>query len=169
MRRALIQLTVVALLATGLLFPVEAHAWGPRAMQSITVMALQVLSLDFPNIFRPGGAAVGTNFEFDVMDGARDGIRVLEGEEPLNNDKEVILAVGSQVALLREARKYGPTSYFAYRMGVLASLSSNVFIPFGFVWTPEDKALQAKIMEDIDRDIENFSFTPGRAQPRIRA
>ena len=81
MRRALIQLTVVAVLATGLLVPMEAHAWGPRAMQSITAMSLQMLKQDFPNIFRPGGAAVGTNFELDVMNGARDGVQVLAGAE----------------------------------------------------------------------------------------
>jgi tetratricopeptide (TPR) repeat protein len=159
MRRALIQISVVALLATGLLVPVEAHAWGPRAMQSITAMSLQMLSLDFPNIFRPGGA-VGTNFEVDVLNGARDGVQVLGGAEPLNNDREAVLAMGNQVALLREARKFGPTSYFAYRMGVLASLTANVFIPFGFAWTEEEKAIQAKVMEDIDRNLDSYGFIP---------
>ena len=43
MRRALIQLTVVASLALGLLVPMEAYAWGPRATQSITAMSLQML------------------------------------------------------------------------------------------------------------------------------
>lgn len=159
MRRALIQLTVVASLASGLLIPVEAHAWGPRATRSLTVMALQMLSLDFPNIFRPGGA-VGTNFEVDVLNGARDGVAALGGSEPMNNDRESILAMGNQVALLREARKYGPTSYFAYRMGVLSSLTANVFIPFGFAWSEDEKKIQSELMSDIDRDIDNYDFAP---------
>ncbi len=159
MRRALIQLTVVATLATGLLVPLEAHAWGPRAMRTITAMSLQMLKQDFPNVFRPGGA-VGTNFESDVMNGARDGVKVLGDAEPLNGDQETMEAVMSQAALLREARSYGPTSYFAYRMGVLASLTANVFVPFGFSWSAEDKAIQKKMMEDIDGDIDNYSFAP---------
>ena len=159
MRRALIQLTVVASLATGLLVPMEAHAWGPRAMQSITGMALQMLKQDFPNVFRPGGV-VGSNFEIDVMNGARDGAQVIAGAEPLNSDKETVEAVMSQVALLREARNYGPTSYFAYRMGVLASLTANVMVPFGFVWTADDKVIQAKMNEDIDRDLDGYGFAP---------
>ena len=159
MRRALIQLTVVALLATGLLVPVQAHAWGPRAMRSITAMSLQMIKGEFPNVFRPGGA-VGTNFETDVLNGARDGVQVLGEAEPLGNDRQTMEAVMDQVALLRAARDYGPTSYFAYRMGVLASLTANVSIPFGFSWTAEDKAIGAKVMEDIDGDIDNYSFAP---------
>jgi len=159
MRRAMIQLTVVALLATGLLVPVQAHAWGPRAMQSITAMALQMIKQDYPNVFRPGGA-VGTNFETDVLNGARDGVQVLGDAEPLNNDQQTIEAVMNQIALLRNARTYGPTSYFAYRMGVLSALTANVSIPFGFAWTPEDKTVSSKMMEDIDRDIDNYSFKP---------
>lgn len=159
MRRALIQFTVVALLATGVLVPLQAYAWGPRAMQSITAMALQMIKQDFPNIFRPGGA-VGTNFEMDVLNGARDGVQVLGDAEPLNNDQQTVEAVMNQTALLRDARTYGPTSYFAYRMGVLGALTAKVTLPFGFVWTAEDKPVQTKVMEDIDRDIDNYRFNP---------
>ena len=56
MKRTLIQLAVVVSLAAGLLVPVQAHAWGPRAMRAIVAMSLQMNKQNYPSVFRPGGA-----------------------------------------------------------------------------------------------------------------
>ncbi len=159
MRKYLFFLSIllVASLAC-MLWPSDAHAWGPRSMRSITAMALQVIKHDFPNTFRPGGI-VGPNFERDVMSGAGDGWQVIAERVPLNNDEEVIQAIFSEIVLLREARRFGPTPYFAYRMGVLASLTAHAMLPYGFAWTSEEMALRREIITDIENDIDNYSFS----------
>ncbi len=159
MKRAFIRFTIVAVLAAVLLTPFQAHAWGTRSMKSITAMSLQMLKQDFPNTFRPGGA-VGVNFEKDVLDGANAGWELLRDTVPLNNDAETVQAVNSEILLLREARKFGPTSFFAFRMGVLASLTANVMVPYGFAWTPEEQAVRQKMFADIESNIDNYKFTP---------
>lgn len=159
MKRVLIHATVAVALLAGLLVSGPAWAWGPRAVQSISAMALQMLKQDYPDTFRPGGV-VGPNFEKDVVTGARDGVAALGGTVPLGNEKEVMQAVATEVLLLREARQYGPTSYFAYRMGVLGALTANVMMPFGFAWTPEDLDIQQRMMADIEKHLDGYGFSP---------
>lgn len=159
MKRVLIHATVAVALAAGLLVSGPAEAWGPRAVQSISAMALQMLKADYPNTFRPGGI-VGPNFEKDVVSGARDGVAALGGTVPLGNEREAMQAVATEVLLLREARKYGPTSYFAYRMGVLGALTANVMMPFGFAWAPGDHDIQQRLMADIEKHLDTFTFSP---------
>lgn len=136
----------------------QGFAWGPRAQQSLTIMAIQVVKQDYSNTFRTGGSA-GTSFERDVLAGAADGWAVLKDTVPLNNDSEAIQAIGTEIQLLHDVRAYGPTSYFAYRMGVLSALVANVVMPYGFAWTPEDEAIQKRVMADIDKHLDGYGFT----------
>ena len=138
----------------------DAHAWGPRAMRSITAMTLQVIKDDFPNTFRPGGV-VGVNFERDVMSGASDGWQVLVPSTPLNNDAEVIQAISCEILLLRDVRNYGPTAYFAYRMGVLASHAA--MLPYGFTWSESEHELRRQNISDIEKHIDGYGYEPMQA------
>ena len=134
----------------------DADAWGTRAQRAIAAMAIQKIQNDFPDTFSPEDA----NYMQDVLRGCVDGVAVLAGSVPLGSDAETVAAIDSEIQLLRDARKLGPSSYFAYRMGVLSALVSNVILPYGFAWTPEDKTLQAKIVRDIDERFESdFSDT----------
>ncbi|HOH29510.1 MAG TPA: hypothetical protein PLC40_07540, partial [Candidatus Hydrogenedentes bacterium] len=135
----------------------DAYAWGPRAMRSITAMALQVIKDDFPNTFRPGGV-VGVNFERDVMSGASAGWQKLVPSTPLNNDAEVVQAISCEILLLRDVRHYGPTAYFAYRMGVLASLTAHAMLPYGFTWSGEEHELRRQIISDIEKHIDQYGY-----------
>ncbi len=137
----------------------DAYAWGPRAMRSITAMALQVIKDDFPNTFRPGGV-VGPNFERDVMAGASAGWQILTPATPLNNDEEVIQAISFEIILLRDVRQYGPTAYFAYRMGVLASLTAHAMLPYGFTWSESEHELRRQIISGIEQHIDKYGFRP---------
>lgn len=135
----------------------DAYAWGPRAMRSITAMSLQVITDSFPNTFRPGGI-VGPNFERDVMAGASAGWQVLTPSVPLNSDEEVIEAIAAQILLLRDVQNYGPTAYFAYRMGVLASLTAHAMLPYGFTWSEAEHDLRRQIISDIESHIDKYGF-----------
>lgn len=139
----------------------QGFAWGPRAQQSLTVMAMQVVKQDYPNTFRTGGSA-GISYEKDVLAGAAAGWELLKSFEPLNNDTEAIQAIASEIQLLRDIRAYGPTSYFAYRMGVLSALVADVMMPYGFAWSPQDEAIQKKVFADIDAHLDGFGFTPNQ-------
>ena len=145
--------TVVATLTV--LAMTDATAWGPRAQRSIAYMALQVLQKDYPDILR--------DYHGDVVRGAEDGFAVIAETLPLYNDSDAMVAVGAQILLLREVRRFGVDEYFGYRMGVLSSLTSNILLPFGFAWSPEQKRLQSVVNQDIDLHIERFSLTPHTA------
>lgn len=156
-KRIWARLTVLVV-GAALVWSPTAGAWGNRAMRTISAMALQVLRHDFPHTFRPGGV-VGQNFEPDVMLGSMEGWQVIAERTPLNSDAEVIQSIANEIELLREARKHGPTSYFAYRMGVLASLTAHAMLPFGFPWTSEEQELRRLIVADIERHIDTYGFS----------
>ncbi len=156
--RMMTRVGIVLTLAVGLI-AADAMAWGPRAKRSISGMALQVIKKDFPNVFRPSGVT-GPNFEEDLLRGANDGYAILGAEIPLNNDAEVVQAIANQIQLLRDVRKAGPSSYFAYRMGVLAALTADVTLPFGFAWSADDQAIQAKVNEDTEMRLDGFGYAP---------
>ncbi|NLN91838.1 MAG: hypothetical protein GX130_00830 [Candidatus Hydrogenedens sp.] len=157
MRKHVFLIIVPVLAISGVLYPLDAQAWGPKAMRSITAMSLQVLKNDYPDVFRPGGI-VGVNFEKDVVSGSTDGWQVLAKTTPLNSDAEVVEAIASEIQLLREARTYGPTSYFAYRMGVLSSLTAHLMLPYGYAWTAADQDMRRKVVTDIENQVDFFHF-----------
>jgi tetratricopeptide (TPR) repeat protein len=143
------------------LFVQDAHAWGTRAQRAIVGMAMQKIQDDFPDTFRPED----TSYLQDVLRGCVDGASGLSSDVPLGTDAETVAAVNSEIQLLRDARKLGPSSYFAYRMGVLSSLVANVIFPYGYAFTPEDAELRAQIIADIDKRVErDFSGALGSAK-----
>ncbi len=133
----------------------QALAWGPRAQRAITGMGIQVIQTKYPGTFRPGD----TNYESDVLRGAEAGTAVISKSLPINTEEEAIQAVGIQIQLLRDVRPEGAGSYFAYRMGALSALISDVLLPYGLAWTPEDKALLAKMDKDINTHLSDFGYT----------
>ncbi len=160
MTRTAFRVATLTLLLAGLVQS-DATAWGERARRGLTVMALQVLKQDYPAVFKPSGVT-GKNYERDVIRGGQAGRSVLNGVVPLNNEQEIVQAIGTEIQLLRDARKYGPTSYFTYRMGVLAALVADTMIPYGFAWTPDEEAIQAQVNQDIDTNLDGYGFTPSQ-------
>lgn len=128
----------------------EAPAWGPRAQRSIAYMALQVIQKEHPDLLR--------EYEADLLRGSEEGYAAIADAVPLNSDAESVVAVGSQIQLLRKTRDYGVGSYFAYRMGVLATLTADVLLPYGFAWTPQEQALRDRIAQDIDARLDSFRY-----------
>jgi len=142
----------------------QAHAWGPRAQRTISGMAIQVIQSKFPGTFRPGDSLGRftpgqTSYEQDVLKGAEAGWDVIAKDVPINSTKEAVLAVAAQIHLLAEVRPYGAGSYFAYRLGALSSLISDIMLPYGLAWTPEEQRLQELIEADIEKHITRYSYT----------
>ncbi len=141
----------------GTLLTVDAAAWGPRAQRALSGMALQLIKGEYASVFRPSGVT-GSNYERDVLRGCQDGWAILKETNPLNSNRDTVQAIGIQIELLREARNYGPSSYFAYRMGVVAALTADVMVPYGFTWTDAETKLQKQINKDIDAHLDAFFF-----------
>ncbi len=131
-------------------------AWGPQAKQSIAMTAMQLVRTKYPEVFQPGE----TPFEDAIVQGAKAGYAALEGRESLSTDSYAIQAVGSQMQLLRDIRPYGLDLYYAYRMGVLASLVADTSVPYGFAWNSQEAGVQEKINRDIEAHIATFAFKP---------
>ncbi|MCC6699201.1 MAG: hypothetical protein IT365_26490 [Candidatus Hydrogenedentes bacterium] len=152
--RFLTKLTVL-LGVTISLFSFQAAAWGPTAQESIVATALQVLSQLYENPFR----GTDVSYEKDVIRGAHVDRAEVLSKLSLKDRQSVINAIGTEIQLLREMRKYGVGSYFSYRMGVLACLVSDVSLPFAFESNPESRRLLALVEEDIDAHLKTFEMT----------
>jgi len=142
----------------------QAQAWGPRAQRAITGMAIQVIQSKFPGTFRPGDtlgrfAPGQTNYEQDVLKGAEAGWDVIAKDVPINNSEEAVLAVAAQIHLLAEVRPYGAGSYFAFRLGALSALISDIMLPYGLAWTPEEQRIQKMVQADIEKHLTRYGYT----------
>ncbi|MCC6142183.1 MAG: hypothetical protein IT368_00095, partial [Candidatus Hydrogenedentes bacterium] len=135
-------------LATVLAVP--AFAWGPNAQQAITFAALQLSQR-----FNPVGLR---QYDKDTLRGSEDGQAVMQDLFPIKNHAQAIEAVGREIQLLRGVREYGMGSYFAYRMGVLSAGVSDVILPFGYAFTPDEEKLQEKIEADIERYVKQYDY-----------
>ena len=147
----LLAFTVCALIAAQ-----DAFAWGSHSRSVITLGALQIFREKYPEAFRAGAIS----YDADLIRGATDGVAIYEDIYALNTDQQTIDAVSSEIALLRAARDYGAGSYFAYRMGVFSSLLSEIIIPYGIPFTPEDARLNDLASADLDAHIGQYSFSP---------
>ena len=121
---------------------------------TITGMAMQVIQHKYPDTFRPGDA----KYEADVLRGAEAGAAIIAETLPIHSDEEAIQAVGIQIQLLRDIRPSGAGSYFAFRMGALSALISDIFLPYGLAWTPEEEAMQKKVEADINDHLKLFEY-----------
>jgi tetratricopeptide (TPR) repeat protein len=149
---------VLSLLTCCLLWVSPAGAWEKRAQQSIAAMAMQVLKAEYPDTFRTQDA----NYEADVLRGAADGYALLQAQTPMPTLEAAVQTVGAQIPLLRDARRYGVGSYFAYRMGVLSSLVADIQFPLGFPQSPVEQQVAKKAFWDIERNLDGYSFSPSK-------
>ena len=107
----------------------SAHAWGPTAQRAIVGTAFQVIAKGYADPFK----TVDFNYESDVIAGAVAGRAALNSGVTLGTDKEVMNEIGTEIQLLREVRRNGSGgSYFAYRMGVVVAVVSDVSFPLCF-------------------------------------
>lgn len=133
----------------------QASAWGPRSQRAITGMAIQVIQSKYPGTFRPGDS----NYERDVLLGAEAGWSVIARDLPISSNDEAIQAIGAQINLLSQVRSFGAGSYFAYRLGSLSSLISDLMLPYGLVWNPEDEEMKKLIQKDIEEHLNHYGYT----------
>ena len=137
-----------------LFFATDALAWGPRSRKAIAASAITLLRRNYDDAFKAGQTA----YDMDVLRGAEEGVPAIEGEVPLNTDAQAISAVSQQIEILRAVRKDGTGSYFAYRMGVLGALASEVVFPYGVPFTPEATRLAQILDEEIDAHVDQLTF-----------
>ncbi len=154
-KRKVVVISLLGLLLLSL--SLDSNAWGPRARQALATMAIQMIQSDFPYTFRPTGSA-GVGYEKEALQGASRSWEEIAEFYSFENETGVISAIVSEIQLLRDIRQFGPTSYFAYRLGVLSAIVSELMIPYGYAWTEEEKQIQTLMNKDIDANLEKFSY-----------
>lgn len=145
----------------------DACAWSESVRRVIASTAIQLIRREQPAAFKASTSIathsskqdVNVSYEEDVLRGAADGPKVLQGYA-IGNDEQAVLAVGSEIQLLRTVREYGMGSYFAYRMGVVSALVSELILPFSLDETPRGEQLAQQINADIDAHYSGFRFSP---------
>lgn len=134
----------------------EAGAWGPKAQEAIANTALQVIQRSFPRAFRMGD----TNYESEVVRGAVAGVKSLPDAATVKSDEQALITVGNELQLLRAVRAYGISRYFAYRMGVLSALMSELCLPYSLGGSDADLRLKLAMAADIDKHVLGYRFAP---------
>ncbi|MBX7256260.1 MAG: hypothetical protein K1Y02_07845 [Candidatus Hydrogenedentes bacterium] len=153
-------LKVMAIAAFAGILPLSAYAWGPTSKRAIVGTSFQVLEQSFNNPFKN----VNVDYEPDVIRGALANLDVLGGDVPLGSKAEVVNAIGTQIQLLREARKFGAGSYFAFRMGVLAGLVADVCLPYAYENDAASQQTLELIEKDIDEHITGYTYRTRRTR-----
>jgi tetratricopeptide (TPR) repeat protein len=136
----------------------DAAAWGPSAQRAITETAIKLIRQDYTNAFK----SEDSEYFNDVLRGAQDGHEALRGAELLNNERLAIERIGTEMQLLRTIRKQGTGSFFAYRMGVLSALVSDLVLPMGLADSPRYARIREQMEVDIDRHLRGYAFQPIR-------
>jgi len=79
---------------------------------------------------------------------------------------DAIGAIDNEICLLREIRKFGLGSYFAFRMGAVSATVSDLLLPFSMDPTPRGVALKQRIEADIEARVDTFAYR-SRQQDRV--
>ncbi len=132
----------------------DAAAWGSRARRAICSTVLPVERKTIPNAFH----AEDMSYEEDVFRGAVAGATVLSHDKPFASEADAIEAIDNEIRLLRDVRKFGVGSYFAFRMGALAATVSDLLLPFSMDTTPQGAELKKRIEADIDARVDKFAY-----------
>ncbi|GMV98952.1 MAG: hypothetical protein AMXMBFR84_00920 [Candidatus Hydrogenedentota bacterium] len=139
-----------------------AWAWGPDAQRAIIGTSFQVVRRQIGDPFKTRDNE--TNFETDVLRGVLIGPAGLGTPPPTENVSQAIGSIGAEIQLLRYVRKEGVGSYFAFRMGTLARIVSDVLFPYSYDQSAASKELLARINADVDKNLESIVFDD-RARP----
>lgn len=153
MIRKVLTSLIVAAAACAITAP-EAAAWGERAQRSLSSMALQVIKTDYPYAFQ----SEGSNYENDVIAGSVAGLPALSDSFSTASDANAIQSIATEIELLRDVRKFGTGSYFAYRMGALGHAVAELMIPYGLAQDTEGQRLANQMDEDIDAHLGQYRY-----------
>jgi tetratricopeptide (TPR) repeat protein len=156
----MIRRAIPCLLALGLVMGLaapRAEAWGDRAKRSLTVMALQVLKQQYPYAFK---SEEGSSYEDDVVAGSTAGLAPLSSNFSIATDAATVRSIATEIELLRDVRKFGTGSYFAYRMGALAAVIGDLMMPYGIARTEDEQRLKDQITAGIDQNLPGYRYTP---------
>ncbi len=137
-------------------FTQSAFAWGPDGRIALIGISVKQIRAAYSEAFN----TVGTDYQRDVLRGALKGVKALNESHPSTTNAETIGLIGHEIQLLREVRKYGVGSYFSFRMGVLASMSSDVVLPFAHPETRFETEISARVAKDIDAHVKTFRLEP---------
>jgi hypothetical protein len=138
----------------------DAAAWGPRAQSVAAKTALRVVRRSYPDALK----TKDRDYEAELLEGTAKGIELFSDTVGLRDSAAVDNVIGAEIQLLREARRYGAGSYFAFRMGALSALVSEAMLPFALDAPPEAQALIKQINADVDKHVHSYTFKPERAE-----
>jgi hypothetical protein len=135
-----------ALAGVILLLPADASAWGERTHRKIAELALEQL----PSSYR--GKII--RYKSDILDAAGQE----NGKKPTQNGVTAGRDPKADIQLLMLLPHDGNelSHYYAYRLGELSRAVADSTLPLSCSSDPSDKALQGKLENDIDGDIDSL-------------
>ncbi len=154
---------VVAVALAAAVFSGDAFAWGPRAQRAITGTSIQVVSRSIKDAYKTTSA----NYEEDVIKGALAGPSALRDAVGLNSETRATHRIEAEMQLLNYVRNSATGSYFAYRIGVLSSLISDLYLPYMWDTSLDGRKLAAQVNTEIDEHLDNFTYVPLREKPLV--
>jgi hypothetical protein len=162
MVRSITRMAVVIGLAAVML-SANCWAWGPQAKKTITLMAMQMARDEYPKIFPAGDS----DFKAAILLGAKLGEEALKERMPMSSDDDILHVIDTEMQLLRDVSHYSINEYYGVRLGILASMASDVIQPYGFAWNANEIQLQRKLNREIDTHLGDYTYITSRRQPHF--
>lgn len=153
MSKAIVWRCVGATLVVGFVCG-PAAAWGPEAREGIMSTALQLLRREYSQQYWKDSSFA---HQKDLFRGAEDGHQGLNGGQ-FGSLPEAVATIQQQIQLLREARTYGPGSYFSYRLGVLGALVADIYFPYALGTEPGKERLAQQLALRADELLDNVTY-----------
>jgi len=131
--------------------PSLSYAWGPGAIESISVAALQAVRRSYGDALAGNERAVvaGSQLPAEV---------IMDHHVRTGSVADPVAAVGREINVLRDVARLQFTEYAAFRFGVLGRITAEIMTPFGFPKDDMERALKATLDDDIETMLHRLRY-----------
>jgi len=151
------RLVAVGLAAT-ILLSTDAHAWDETTKRAITQTAIKLIRQHYNFVFK----TESRDYVADVVQGAKAAADVFRDSEQLTEPTTVMGRIGEELQVLRHMRDNSTPAYFAYRMGALAGLVSDLVMPLGLDQSGRYTAIREAVESDVAKHLGEYSYESRR-------
>jgi len=144
-----IVLRIVLAASVGVVLAPHVWAWGPKTQQAVVTTAMHVLNKE--------GVIQIARLSREVAEGAAATAEAMQEIHPTFN-ADPMRAVETELRLLSAVRGRSVDPYFAYRLGLLGALISQITAPL----SGEPSIYRTEYYDDVDRNLQQVPLKTGQ-------
>jgi len=142
-------LRILLAASVGMALAVDSWAWGPKTQQAVVTTAMHVLNKE--------GVVQIARLSREVAEGATATAEAMQKIHP-TFDADPMRAVETELRLLSAVRGQSVDPYFAYRLGLLGALISQITAPL----SGEPSIYRTEYYDDVDQNLQQVPLKTGQ-------